>query len=107
MTTHKQDIPAPQDVLQAKITLETAQIGWRELQRFFAAGRAVAIDPALDLIQVAAEFSSDNKALFESWLAQELVAPVTDDQAEQWYDNDDVVWAVVVAPWVLVQIKKP
>jgi hypothetical protein len=95
--------PSDADVLQAKITLETAQIPWRELQRFFASGKAVAVDPALDLTQVATAFARDDKARFEAWLQQKRVAPVSDEQAEHWYQADALLWAVVVAPWVLVQ----
>lgn len=91
------------DVLQAKITLETAEIPWRELQRFFAAGKVIAVDPAADLVEVAAALADDNKDQFEDWLAQRLVAPVADDRAQHWYDEDIRLWAVVVAPWVLVQ----
>ncbi|MCK4706074.1 MAG: DUF2288 family protein, partial [Gammaproteobacteria bacterium] len=29
--------------------------------------------------------------------------PVADKQAKNWYDEEAMVWAVVVKPWVLVQ----
>ena len=35
--------------IEQKINLETAQISWHELQRFFASGNAIAVDPTLDL----------------------------------------------------------
>ncbi len=102
-TPNSEPSPSPDEVLQAKITLETAQIGWRELQRFFASGRAVAVDSSLDLVAVAAALGNDNKTQFESWLGQGLVSAVSDEQAGTWYTEDALVWAVVVAPWVLVQ----
>ena len=107
MTIKKQDTPTQDDILQAKITLETAQIAWRDLQRFFAAGTAIAVDPSLDLVEVATEMSRDNKAQFEGWYTRKLVGPVSDAQAEHWYQGDETVWAVVVAPWVLVQAPEP
>lgn len=102
--TQNKGTPVTEEVLQAKITQETARIAWRELQRFFAAGKAVAVASDLDLVQVAAELANDNKYLFEQWLSSQQVAPVTDEQAGQWYAEDRDVWAVVVAPWVLVQV---
>ena len=88
---------------KAKVNLETSQIPWRELQRFFAAGRVIAVADELDLVDVAHQFSVDNKAQVEQWLAGKLIAPVSDQQAIDWLDADAEVWAVVVKPWLLVQ----
>lgn len=88
---------------KAKVNLETSLISWLELQRFFAAGLAIAVDNDLDLIEVAYQFSIDNKALVEDWLTNKQIAPVSDEQASQWYDQKTEVWAVVVKPWILVQ----
>lgn len=98
-----QNEPGHDDILHAKIALETARIAWRELQRFFAAGSALYVAPELDLVQAATALANDDKACFERWLATRQVAPVSDQQAQQWYEGDRDVWAVVVAPWVLVQ----
>lgn len=88
---------------KAKVNLETSLISWLELQRFFAAGLAIAVDNDLDLIEVAYQFSIDNKALVEDWLTNKKIEPVSDEQASQWYDQKTEVWAVVVKPWILVQ----
>lgn len=88
---------------KAKVNLETSLISWLELQRFFAAGLAIAVHNDLDLIDVAYQFSIDNKALVEDWLTNKQIAPVSDAQASQWYDQKTEVWAVVVKPWILVQ----
>jgi len=88
---------------KAKVNLETSQIAWLELQRFFAAGLAIAVDKQLDLVEVAFQFSIDNKQQVESWLNSRLVALVSDQQAIDWHGNNANVWAVVVKPWVLVQ----
>ena len=53
---------------KAKVNLETSLLPWLELQRFFAAGLAIAVEPGLDLVEVAYQFSRDNKALVEEWL---------------------------------------
>ncbi len=94
--------------LNQKLNLETAQIYWHELQRYFASGNAIFVDASLDLIQVATQISEDNAAQIKQWMASGLLDVVQDSQAMQWYDNDAVVWALVIKPWVLVQpiIKK-
>jgi|SRR5690554_714999 hypothetical protein len=91
------------DLLNTKITLETAQIRWHELQRFFASGHAIAVDNQLDLIQVASSIAQDDAAQLKQWMEQGLVDTVADQQAQQWYEQDVSVWAVVIKPWVLVQ----
>lgn len=91
--------------LASELVLETAQIPWRELQRFFASGNAIAVDTTLDLIQVATEITKDNAAQIKKWMEAGLVDAVKDAQAQAWYEQDAVVWALVVKPWVLVQHK--
>ena len=88
---------------KAKVNLETSQIPWLELQRFFAAGLAIAVNDELDLVEVAYQFSIDNKALVEDWLNNKQIGPVSDQQATEWFDQQAEVWAVVVKPWILVQ----
>lgn len=82
---------------------ETAIIAWADLQRLFAAGKVIAVDSGLDLIKVAAAMQADNKKLFEGWISEKRVSPVSDEQARFWVAADSSVWAVVVSPWVLVQ----
>lgn len=104
------DTDADADKLQAlfrdEILSETSTIAWSDLQRFFAAGKAVYVSADLDLIEVAMQFSNDNSDLVRQWLDKGKIAPVSDDQARCWIDTDSTVWAVVVKPWVLVQEMK-
>ncbi len=97
---------SPQDFKRASVNLETAQIAWRELQRFFASGVAISVSPELDLVEVAFQVSEDNAEQIQKWMDAGQVARVTDEQALTWYDNDAIVWAVVVRPYVLVQAEK-
>lgn len=92
--------------LASELVLETAQIHWHELQRFFASGNAIAVDESLDLIYVATEITKDNAAQIKIWMDAGLVDAVKDTQAHEWYESNAVVWALVVKPWVLVQYKK-
>ncbi|MDD4913737.1 MAG: DUF2288 domain-containing protein [Methylococcales bacterium] len=86
-----------------KVNLETSKIPWHELQRFFAAGVAIAVSGDLDLVEVACQFAVDNKAQVELWLENGQVGHVSDQQAGDWLANGHSVWAVVVKPWILVQ----
>ena len=86
-----------------EINLETSQIAWHDLQRFFASGLAISVCSDIDLIDVAYQFSIDNKIRVEQWIKDNKVNPVSDQQALQWFKDNTLVWAVVVKPWVLVQ----
>ena len=91
------------DILQTKLNQETAQIPWRELQRFFASGTAICVAGELDLTEVAGHIAQDNAAQIKQWMASGKVDTVTDQQAQEWYEQDALVWALVIKPWVLVQ----
>ena len=94
----------PEEITRAKVNLETAQIAWKELLRFFAGGLAVAVSPQLDLVEVALQMSQDNKAQIEQWMAEGKIARVSDELAKEWLEADAMLWAVVVKPWIVVQL---
>jgi len=91
------------DIARVKVNLETSQIAWNELQRFFASGSAVFVASSLDLINVAYQFSIDNKDQVTLWMQNNQISLVSDQQALMWLEADTTVWAVVVKPWILVQ----
>lgn len=95
--------PQSRDEIKARLNLETSRIGWRELQTYYARGHVVRVSPELDLLDVAAELTTDNKSQFQQWMQQDQVGDVSPDLARAWYDREAELWAVVVAPWVLVQ----
>ncbi len=90
-------------LLRGQINLETAQIAWRELQRYFASGATIFVSPALDLVEVAYQIAVDNAAQIAEWMEGGQIARVTDEQAISWHEADTVVWAVVARPYVLIQ----
>ena len=96
----------PKELLYAKITLETAQIPWKELERYFAAGKIIAVDDKMDMIQVATLMASDDVEAISALLEKKQIEKVTDEQARIWSDSDALLWAVVVRPWILVQQRK-
>lgn len=91
------------DLFRARINSETAKIPWRELQRYFAAGKLRLVALGLDLVEVAYALHQDDTESVQRWVANAELATVSDDQARRWYEQDAVLWAVVVKPWVLVQ----
>ncbi|MGB9092692.1 MAG: DUF2288 domain-containing protein [Gallionella sp.] len=91
------------EIYRAKLNLETSQIAWKELQRYFAGGVALAVAGDLDLVEAAYQMSADNTAMIREWMEAGKFGQVSDEQAAVWYRDDAVLWAVVVSPWVLVQ----
>lgn len=96
--------PNVQEINRAKVNLETARIAWKEVQRFFASGAAIFVSDELDLVEVAFQISEDNKAQLMEWMKAGKVARVSDEQALAWHEADADVWAVVVSPYLLVQL---
>ena len=88
---------------------ETAKIEWKELQRFYAQGKVYHVADELDLVQVATAFTNDDVQNVSAWASSQQVLAVSDGQAIEWFETDALVWAVTVAPFVLVQaiIEKP
>jgi len=78
-------------------------IHWKQIERFFAAGLVLEIEPPLDLIDVAVTMGLDQSSTVQEWLDRSLLHKVTDDTAKEWSDRDTELNAVVVHPWVLIQ----
>lgn len=93
----------PDDFSRAQVNSETAQIAWRELQRYFASGATIAVSAELDLVEVAFQIAQDNQALVAQWMEEGLLGRITDEQALAWFEADAIVWAVVARPFVLIQ----
>lgn len=92
--------------LRDRLNRETARIPWAELERQFAAGAVVYVAPGLDLIEVGVSMAKDDKAVLADLIAQQRVGRVSDTQAQAWQEAGASLWAVVVAPFVLVQESK-
>ncbi len=89
--------------LRDKLNRETAKIEWRALQRFFAAGQALELEPGHDLVACACALAQDDVQQIKPLMESNVLRRVPDSVAQAWYDEDEVLWAVVVKPWVLVQ----
>lgn len=95
--------PDREALLRREFHGQTARIPWRDLQTHYAHGSVVRVDAELDLVEVAVQLGLDNRAQFEAWAGAGQVAPVSDTEALAWFEADATLWAVVAAPWVLVQ----
>ena len=92
-----------QELIRGKLNSETAKIPWKELQRYFAGGYTLQVSEQLDLIEVAYQMQQDNAQQIEEWMQQQLIQQVGNKQARQWFNDDAMLWACVIKPWVLIQ----
>jgi len=89
---------------RARLNTETGRIGWQELQRHFARGVVIVVGPELDLVDVAFHFVHDHQQVVAHWMQQGQVWRAAEEDARGWHENDAQFWAIVVAPWVVVQL---
>lgn len=92
-----------QSTLYAKLLGETATISWPELEPFFAKGNLLRVDAGLDLVAVAEAVAEDDRQRVTAWLDAGQLERIGAGHAEDWQRRNPYLWAVVVAPWVLVQ----
>ena len=92
--------------LTAHLNGQTGKIGWQELQRHYARGVVLCVDNELDLIDVALHFIQDDQAAVKKLMDNGQLAAADDDDARNWHQSNTELWAVVIAPWVLVQSVK-
>lgn len=98
LNMHEDDIP-----LEQKLNLDTGKITWPELQRHFARGVIIIVSPQLDLIEVAQSLVNNDANQIENLIKSAHLTRANDEHAHDWQTRDPLFWAVVVAPWVLVQ----
>jgi hypothetical protein len=89
--------------LYAKLLGETAPISWQELQPFFARGALLWVESTQDLIAAAQAVAENDQDKVAAWLQSGLLSKLDDARAEDLLARDPQLWAVVVAPWVMVQ----
>lgn len=92
-----------QDALWGELYAQTARIAWAELERHFARGIVIWVAPDLDLVEVAVRIVRDDNLAIKHHMASGKLVQLTDEQARDWAGREAELWAVVAAPWVLVQ----
>lgn len=93
--------------LIARLNSETAKIGWHELQKHYASGNVLGVAAGADLIKVAIALNADDATQIQAWLGDKSVFEVSDHQAIEWFENQTILWALVIPPFVLVQEPRP
>jgi len=91
------------DELSTKLNTQTGKVSWPDIQRHFARGVVLVVDCQADLLNIAADIVRDNHAVVEDFLANEDLKKASIEDARSWQENDPLFWAVVVAPWLLIQ----
>jgi hypothetical protein len=91
--------PDTKDLLNA----QTGKIKWRELARHFARGVVVCVASGQDLVQVAECLVRDQADEIGKLYEEGALHRARDEDAIRWEKDSSEFWAVVVAPWVLVQ----
>lgn len=89
--------------LETRLNGQTAKIRWHELQRYFARGVVREVVPGEDLIAVGKAIIDNDTEQVQQWLARQVLTVPDDAQARRWVVDDPEFWALVVAPWVLIQ----
>jgi hypothetical protein len=89
--------------LRARLTGETGKLAWAELQRHFARGVVIKVAAELDLVDVALCMARDDADALQQWLSSGQVVRAGSGDAAEWHAREARFWAVVTAPWVLVQ----
>lgn len=85
------------------LNAQTGRIGWDELARYFARGLVVRLAAGEDLLAVAESLIDDDAAAVEALYESGRMRRALDEDAMRWQEQGAEFWAVVVAPWVLVQ----
>jgi hypothetical protein len=93
----------PLELLHAQLNGETGKLTWKELERHFARGAVIRVAPGLDLVEVAVRIAHDDKPTIEAWMHDGRIKRAATEDALDWNQRQPIFWAVVVAPWVLVQ----
>ena len=93
----------PENERRILLNQETGIVTWPELQRHFARGVLICVAESLDLVNVADAFVIDNKTAMQQWQQEKLIQPTPDEVAKRWANDKVILWAIVIAPWVLVR----
>lgn len=89
--------------LRAHLHGETSKLPWTELEKFFARGILFKVAVGIDILDVAIVMTRDDKDTLQKWVDDGSVAAVKAEDATKWNDASAILWAVVVAPFALVQ----
>jgi hypothetical protein len=96
-------LPAGVPDPRAELEAECGEIPYAELQKFFAKSMLVNVGPDLDLVDVALAMAQDDADTLKQWADSGQVQRAHDEHARRWLNNQALLKAVTVTPWILVQ----
>ena len=80
------------------------EVGWDYLKPHFESGALLYLDSSLNLKEVGEALVTDDKSKVDRWLKSgDLVKP-SQPHADYWATADEIYRAVVVSPFVLMQL---
>lgn len=85
------------------LNAQTGKIQWSELARPFARGVVVCVAPGQDMVHIAECLVRDQADEIGRLFEEGALHRAMDEDAIRWEKDNSEFWAVVVAPWVLVQ----
>lgn len=89
--------------LYAKLLGETAVISWAELQPFSPVAPCSRSMPRWTWWKSPRPLAGDDREKVAAWLSGGGLSKVGEDAAKDFLERDPTLWAVVVAPWVVIQ----
>ncbi len=92
-----------EELLKHELNGQAGKITWPELEKHFARGVLIKVANDLDLIEVALSISKDDKQSINTLLTENKIQHATIEDAKLWVETQPHFWAIVIAPWVLIQ----
>lgn len=89
--------------LRDLLNAQTGKISWPELARPFARDVVICVAAGQDLVKIAEKLVQDRAGEITDMYETGALHRARDDDARRWQKEETQFWAVVVAPWVLVQ----
>src|SRR5690606_8325410 len=87
----------------AKLLGETAAVSWEGLEPFVVRRTLLEVAGDCDLVEAALAVSQDDRAKVAQWMGNSKLGRIEVEQEKDWQARDPELWALVIAPWVLVQ----
>jgi hypothetical protein len=78
-------------------------IPFSELARPFAAGKIRLVSNEIDFEEVVQSILDNHLDKTQHWITENLITTLGDDIAKLWMEQNKIVKAAVLAPWVFIQ----
>ena len=92
--------------IREKLEGEVGPADWKVLKPHFLHDAIIIISPDLDIIDVAVKIATDDASHIEAWMNGGKITRPTQADADGWEKDGTEVIALVVAPFVLVQLRQ-